>query len=149
MHSATPEISIIVPVYNAGRYLHECVESIIAQTFTDWELLLVDDGSTDGSHAICDDYAVSDSRIRAIHQPNGGVSAARNSGLDKASGQRIAFIDADDRVEPNYLEALHKPAYADITMCAFRFQHTDNQLHKQVIAISFSGKNQTFLIDIS
>ena len=89
-------MSIIVPVYRVEQYLAECIESILAQTFTDWELILVDDGSPDGSGAICDLYAARDRRIRVIHKPNGGVSAARNDALDVACGRYITFIDSDD-----------------------------------------------------
>lgn len=92
----TPALSIIVPVYRVEQYLAECIESILAQTFTDWELILVDDGSPDGSGAICDLYAARDRRIRVIHKPNGGVSAARNDALDMARGRYITFVDSDD-----------------------------------------------------
>lgn len=89
-------ISIVVPVYNVKRYLAECVESILMQNYKDWELLLVDDGSLDGSSSICDGYASSDSRIYVIHQVNSGVAAARNRGLDEAKGEWIFFVDSDD-----------------------------------------------------
>lgn len=92
----TPALSIIVPVYRVEQYLAECIDSILAQTFTGWELILVDDGSPDGSGAICDRYAARDSRIKVIHKPNGGVSAARNDALDIARGRYITFIDSDD-----------------------------------------------------
>lgn len=98
-----PKISIIVPVYNVEKYLHQCIDSVLAQTFTDWELLLIDDGSPDRSGEICDDYAVKDSRIRVFHKPNGGVSSARNLGLDNAHGEYITFLDSDDWLEPTYL----------------------------------------------
>lgn len=101
-----PEISVIVPVYNAGKYLRRCVDSILAQTFTDFELLLINDGSTDSSPAICDQYASADSRVRVFHKPNGGVSSARNLGLDNARGQWIAFVDADDYVDNGYLKSI-------------------------------------------
>lgn len=94
-----PKISIIVPVYNAENYLNRCVDSIVAQSFTDFEVLLVDDGSKDKSGEICDEYARKDSRISVFHKENGGVSSARNLGLDKASGEYITFIDADDFLE--------------------------------------------------
>lgn len=81
-----PTISVIVPVYNAERWLRRCVDSILAQTFTDFELLLIDDGSTDASPAICDSYAAYDPRVRALHKPNGGVSSARNVGLSAIGG---------------------------------------------------------------
>lgn len=92
----TPKISIIVPVYNVEQWLERCIESIVAQTYADWELLLVDDGSTDRSGDICDRYAASDSRIQAFHKPNGGLSSARNYGIDKSNGEHILFIDSDD-----------------------------------------------------
>lgn len=98
-----PLVSIIVPVYNAEKYLHRCVDSILSQTMTDFELLLIDDGSKDGSGRICDEYAAKDARVRAFHKPNGGVSSARNLGLDNASGRWITFCDADDIVLPSWL----------------------------------------------
>lgn len=107
-----PKVSIIVPVYNVERYLCECIDSIIAQTFVDWELLLVDDGSTDNSRLICEDYASKDKRIRVAHKPNGGVSSARNVGLDAACGKWVTFIDADDKILPGFLEGLYAPIAA-------------------------------------
>ena len=101
------KISIIVPVYNVEQWLERCVDSIVAQTYADWELLLVDDGSTDRSGAICDRYAASDSRIQAFHKPNGGVSSARNLGLDHAKGEWITFVDSDDWVKQDYLKNLY------------------------------------------
>ncbi len=89
-------ISIIVPVYNVEDYISECIDSILTQTFSDWELILVDDGSTDSSGKICDEYALKDSRIKVIHKNNGGLSSARNAGLDIAKGEYITFIDSDD-----------------------------------------------------
>ena len=96
-----PKISVIVPVYNAEKYLHRCVDSILFQTFTDFELLLIDDGSTDKSAAICDEYANEDTRIKVFHKENGGVSSARNVGLDNVNGEWISFIDADDYLYNN------------------------------------------------
>lgn len=101
-----PEISVIVPVYNVGLFLPQCIDSIIHQSFQGFELILVDDGSTDGSGAICDACAEQDSRVRVIHQPNGGVSRARNRGLDEATGDYIVFVDADDLPGPDYLRNL-------------------------------------------
>lgn len=97
-------ISVIVPVYNSEQYLHRCIDSILAQTYTDFELLLIDDGSTDSSGAICDEYAAKDSRVRVFHKANGGVSSARNMGLDNAQGEWITFVDSDDWVEKEYIE---------------------------------------------
>ena len=92
----TPKFSIIIPVYNVAPYLRECLDSVLAQTFTDWEAICVDDGSTDGSGAILDEYAAKDSRFRVTHQANAGVSAARNAALDVADGEWVMFLDADD-----------------------------------------------------
>ena len=101
-----PLVSVIVPVYKTEGYLRQCVDSILAQSLRDFELLLIDDGSPDGCGAICDDYARRDPRIQAIHKENGGVSSARNLGIEKAAGQYIVFIDSDDWVEPEYLAEL-------------------------------------------
>jgi glycosyltransferase involved in cell wall biosynthesis len=97
-------ISVIVPVYNTEKYLHRCIDSILAQTYTDFELLLIDDGSTDSSGAICDKYAERDSRVRVFHKENGGASSARNLGLDNANGEWITFCDSDDWVYSSWLE---------------------------------------------
>lgn len=116
-----PKISIIVPVYNVEKYLRECLDSIISQTFTDWECLLIDDGSPDKSGEICDEYAAKDSRIRVFHKENGGVSSARNVGLDNTTGKYITFIDSDDLILPSMLEELIKVAEhenADIVQSA-------------------------------
>jgi glycosyltransferase involved in cell wall biosynthesis len=99
-------ISIIIPVYNVEQYLAQCLDSIISQTYTDFEVILVDDGSFDSSPEICDTYVKTDSRVKVIHQKNTGVSAARNIGISVASGEWIAFIDSDDFVEPDYIEYL-------------------------------------------
>ena len=101
--SNMPKVSVIVPVYNVEKYIGRCIESILAQTFTDFELILVDDGSPDKSGTICDEYAKIDSRVRVIHKENGGVSSARNKGLDEARGEWIVFVDSDDWVEEEYL----------------------------------------------
>ena len=123
-----PEISVIVPVYNVEPYLHRCVDSILAQTFTDFELILVDDGSPDGCPAICDEYAAKDCRVRVIHQENGGLSSARNAGLDIAAGNYFAFIDSDDYVYSEYLAKLLKEIcdnHADISVCGMVEFYTD------------------------
>lgn len=96
-------ISIIVPVYNTANYLAQCVDSIICQSYTDWELILVDDGSKDQSGMICDEYAKRDNRIMVIHQSNNGVSSARNAGINYAKGEYLCFVDADDWLEPSFL----------------------------------------------
>ena len=93
-------ISIIVPIYNAEQYLHRCIDSILAQSYIDFELLLIDDGSPDNCGAICDEYANQDSRVHVFHKENEGVSSARNLGMAHAQGDWITFIDADDYVHP-------------------------------------------------
>ena len=103
-------VSIIVPAYNCIESLECCVGSIRQQTYTNFELMLVDDGSTDGSGELCDKLAAEDTRIRVIHKPNGGVSSARNAGIDAATGGYITFCDSDDYLEPDYLEALIQAA---------------------------------------
>lgn len=115
-----PEISVIVPVYGVEKYLPECIDSILAQTFTNFELILVDDGSPDHCPALCDAAAEKDSRVRVIHKTNGGVGTARNAGLDTVKGNWIAFVDSDDRVLPQFLEKLYSAAReknTDIAMC--------------------------------
>lgn len=92
-------LSVIVPVYNAEEYLRKCIDSILYQTYSDLELLLINDGSTDSSGAVCDEYARRDERVRVIHKENGGVSSTRNLGLDLAQGEWITFVDADDWIE--------------------------------------------------
>ena len=99
--------SVIIPVYNVESYLRECLDSMLAQTCGDWEAVCVDDGSTDGSGAILSDYASRDSRFRVVAQPNGGLSAARNTGLDHAQGDCILFLDSDDWLEPDTLDCIH------------------------------------------
>lgn len=118
----TPLVSIIVPVYQVKEYISECVESLLAQTYTNLEILLVDDGSTDGSGEICDEYAVKDSRVRVVHQGNCGPSAARNIGLDLAKGNYVAFVDSDDIVLPDFVKTLYELAEkyrVDIAACAY------------------------------
>lgn len=118
MSSQNEKISIIVPVYNAGEFLVDCVRSVQAQTYQYWELLLIDDGSTDGCSAICDAFAKASSRIHVYHQNNKGVSAARNVGIQNAAGEYLCFLDADDWVEPFFLQELHKAiGLAQIALC--------------------------------
>lgn len=103
----TPEISVIVPVYKVEKYLQQCIDSILVQTFTDFELLLIDDGSPDRCGEICEEYAQKDERIRVFHQENAGLSCARNTGLMNSSGKYVTYIDSDDYVKPSYLENLY------------------------------------------
>lgn len=101
-------VSVIVPVYNVEKYLRRCIDSVLAQTLTDFELILVDDGSPDESGKICEEYALKDDRIRVIHKTNDGVSSARNIGIESAIGEYLAFIDSDDCVDSDYLETFWK-----------------------------------------
>ena len=116
-----PDVSIIVPIYNVERYLSRCIDSILSQSFIDFELILLDDGSPDRCGFICDEYAVKDDRIRVIHQENAKISATRNAGLDAAEGEWIAFIDADDWIHKDYLKILLAGALddTDIVICGF------------------------------
>lgn len=102
-----PQISVIVPVYNVEKYLSRCIDSILSQTFTDFELLLIDDGSADSSGKICDEFAMKDERIRVFHKENGGVASARQLGVDEAKGVYSIHADGDDWVEPNMLERMY------------------------------------------
>ena len=115
-------ISIVVPVYNVEKYLRTCIDSILMQTFSDFELILVDDGATDSSGKICDEYAKKDQRIVVVHQENRGQSFSRNLGISLARGDYITFVDSDDFVLPHFLEFLYKEcsgANADMAICGF------------------------------
>ena len=127
-----PKVSIIVPVYNAEKYLQECVESALCQTLSDIELILVDDGSTDSSPTLCDQYAAQDRRVKVIHKPNGRAASARNAGLRAASGEYVAFVDADDWISPDMYEKMLQ-TNADVTLCDYvRFQ--GEKLFRQIIS---------------
>ena len=126
-------ISIVVPIYKVEKYIHRCIESILTQTFTDFDLILVDDGSPDNCGKICDEYAVKDKRIHVIHKENGGLSDARNAGIDWAfansDSEWITFIDSDDWIHPRYLEALYdavKKTGCEISICAYEETTGDN-----------------------
>lgn len=122
MTDTRPDISVIVPVYNAEGYIHRCVDSLLQQTYSNFEIILVDDGSPDGSGAICDEYAQKDSRVKVIHKENGGVASARQLGIDNAKGEYTIHADPDDWVEPTMLEQLcnkAKATDADMVICDF------------------------------
>lgn len=121
-------LSIIVPVYNVEKYLSQCIKSILYQTFTDIEIILVDDGSTDKSGNICDAYAAKDPRVKVIHQENKGLVNARKTGLKAASGKYIGYVDGDDWIEPNMYERMHwkmTEEQVDVVMCG-RYEDTEN-----------------------
>ncbi len=117
--STTPTISVIVPVYNAEKYLRRCIDSVLAQTYQDFELLLIDDGSKDSSGAICDEYVAKDARVRVFHKENGGVSSARNVGLDNARGEWITFVDSDDWISKDYLKEMVMHSDSDLVITDF------------------------------
>lgn len=118
----SPKVSVIVPVYRAEKYLHRCVDSLLAQTLVDFEVILIDDGSPDASGEICDEYACQDSRVKVLHKRNGGVSSARQCGVEQASGEYIIHVDPDDWVEHTMLEVLYNAALEgnfDMVICDF------------------------------
>jgi glycosyltransferase involved in cell wall biosynthesis len=118
----TPRISVIVPVYNVSPYLRRCLDSLLNQTLKDYEVILIDDGSTDDSATICEEYVSKDFRFTLIRKQNGGLSSARNAGLDRAKGEAIAFIDSDDSTDPRMLEILYESLEktgADMAVCDY------------------------------
>lgn len=132
-------ISIIVPVYRVEEYIKECIDSILAQTYTDLEIILVDDGSPDNCGNICEDYSKKDERIKVIHKSNGGLSDARNAGIKAAKGEYIGFVDSDDWIEPNMYETLYKACStnnADIAICGFYRDYTD----KSIACVKFNNE---------
>lgn len=123
MTKNNPLISVIVPVYNTAKYLPRCLDSILAQTYNNLEIIIVDDGSTDNSAKIIKSYAQKDPRIKSFHQSNSGLSSARNTGIAKSTGAYITFVDSDDSIEPNMLEAMVAAILntsADIAVCSFK-----------------------------
>lgn len=132
------KVSVVIPVYNTKRYLQECVRSVTGQTYRNIEILLIDDGSTDGSGALCDEIAVGDDRVRVIHKPNGGVAAARNTGIDEANGEYVMFLDSDDWLDTDAIATLIK--HADVHMTdVIRFSYVREYEGKQQV------KRNTFL----
>ena len=140
-----PIISVIVPVYNTEKYLHRCIDSILAQTYADFELLLINDGSKDNSGAICNEYAVKDSRVRVFHKENAGVSKARNLGLDNAKGEWITFVDSDDWVHEDFIKKrldLALSDTADIAYCDIEYIYNNWNLYGKM-AEEVDGKSST------
>lgn len=134
-----PKVSIIVPVYNSEPYLKRCVDSILEQTFKDYELILVDDGSPDRCGEICDEYAAADRRVMAIHKDNDGVSSARNAGLDAAEGEYVLFCDSDDYLNPGILEYAAGICESGADICMFGFARVNEEgvLYKSSISENF------------
>lgn len=127
---SNPKVSVIIPVYKAENYLHKCLNSLLVQTLTDFEILLIDDGSPDNSCVICDTYAATDSRIRVFHQTNCGVSTTRQHGLNLAVGEYVIHVDPDDWVEPDMLQALYTKAISedvDMVICDFYVNYAERQ----------------------
>lgn len=146
-------ISIIIPVYNKKSYIDKVLNDIIKQTFTDYECLLIDDGSTDGSGEICDSFANIDNRFKVFHTKNSGVSHARNIGLDNASGEYITFIDADDHIESDYLEQLYNDitkSMTDLVICGMKKYWEDSfDTVNTVITYSGSYKMKSLMSDFA
>lgn len=130
-------ISVIVPVYNVEKYIEKCVESILTQSYRDFEIILVDDGATDSSGKICDKLCETDSRIKVVHQSNQGLSAARNTGLDNMQGEYVTFIDSDDYIENDYLQCLYENVtsqQAEISVCGHRIVEENKKIQVQETA---------------
>lgn len=145
---SAPIISIVVPIYNRARFLSGCLDSILAQTFKEWECILVNDGSTDNSLEIAENYAANDPRFLVISQENQGVSAARNLGIDHAQGKWLTFVDSDDEIAPDYLEILHKIAEdnnADLVNGSMVMQFNENvTIPKKLHDITYSKTEEDF-----
>lgn len=127
----TPLISIIIPVYNVEDYFARCIDSVISQSYTNLEIILVDDGSPDRCPAICDEYSQRDERIIVIHKKNGGLSDARNAGIDRAKGRYVTFVDSDDYVDPDYISQLYKILVennADISICGHTVRYSNGKI---------------------
>ena len=142
-----PLISVIVPVYNVENYLRACVDSIIAQTYENLEIILVDDGSPDNCPAICDEYAEKDRRIKVIHKENGGVSSARNYGIDDSKGLYITFIDSDDTVAENWIEGLYETINDyDLSIAGITYVNDQNRSSSSPVGKEFVDliKNSLF-----
>lgn len=124
---ADEKVSVIIPVYNVEKYLARCLDSVINQTYLNLEIILVDDGSPDNCGAICDEYALRDDRVRVIHQENGGVSSARNTALQTASGEYIVFVDSDDSILPDYVKNLMSAGQSDYVVSGCYVQSEQNE----------------------
>ena len=162
MRDNDPLISIIVPVYNTELYLEKCVDSIRNQTYSNLEIILVDDGSADHCNTIVDHFAIIDSRITAIHQENGGQSKARNTGIDRAKGEFYLFVDSDDYIDENMLEQMYKRIQrdgSDLAICGHLFvdeignelgvftMHDSVQTGFQILEKAYEGTKNDYLVN--
>ncbi|MBR5181506.1 MAG: glycosyltransferase family 2 protein [Clostridiales bacterium] len=143
----SPTVSIIMPAKNSGAYLTRCIDSVLSQKYTDWELLIIDDGSTDDTRDIAYSFSQSDKRIRVFDSKGTGVSSARNSGIELSSGEYISFIDSDDRVDPDYLSELVELAEkenADISQCSLYYWYDNGSLiqEKETVTAVYSGRDE-------
>lgn len=136
-------ISVIIPVYNSSQYIGRCVASIMNQSYQDWELILIDDGSDDGSVHLCDEYASRDERVKAIHQQNSGASFARKKGIDTAQGEFLTFVDSDDMVEEDYLERL----YNAINQYGAQIAACDQLKHQEGAELNVDKSGKVMLLD--
>lgn len=145
-----PKVSVIVPVYNVEKYHHRCIDSILTQTFTDFEVLLINDGSKDRSGEICDEYAKKDSRVKVFHKENGGVSSARNVGLDNAKGEWVTFCDSDDKLLLNAFETfLSVSNECDIVKTGYEIVDGNGNIRERILCKStsiISDKSEIFRI---
>lgn len=142
-------VSIIVPIYNISTYIRQCIDSVINQTYQDWELILIDDGSLDDCSTICDDYAAKDIRIKVIHQENAGSSAARNTGIKASSGKWIMFLDGDDWIETNTLEnCIGAARQFDADFVKFGLYYQYNESFKRMNLYPSYKEKEQFLIDL-
>jgi len=142
LNNDSPLISIIIPVYNGKKYLAQCIDSIVGQTYGNWELLLIDDGSTDGAEDMCDEYATNNDRISVLHKVNGGQASARNEGIALAKGEYIGFVDCDDWLEPDMyatMIATLQREQAEIIICGY----TEEYAHRQKI-VNGDGEQTTY-----
>jgi glycosyltransferase involved in cell wall biosynthesis len=146
-----PKISIIVPVYKVEPYIHKCVDSILAQTFSDFELILVDDGSPDNCGSICDAYAEKDKRVKVIHKNNEGISTARNAGLDLAKGDYIGFVDSDDWIESDMYELLYNMCISndcEIASCTSKIYYSDKTVITGTHSLKILDKSEAMRVVI-
>ena len=142
MNTFSPSISIIVTIFNAGNYIQECIENILGQSYSNFELLLIDDGSTDTSGTICEEYAKKDKRIRVFHEQHKGVAHARQIGIDNAKGEYFIYIDADDYIEENFIEEMFlcaRSTNSDIVICDYLELKKDNTIYHKEQPTELSG----------